>query len=187
MEARYQEKDTTTLKNNIFGSFPGADQLALLLIARYHVESNKLHPTFGILYPLGRGEDTIPSYENQPIGKTIAEHIHAVGGSISQKQSPDIMLAVNTPLLSTGESGQFSNFGMMKQSTTDFITQIKSTIDRGISLSVVDVYFANGSDNTLMNLIVKIIYCIKYLPITVGIQQAILSDTQLHRLFSPHI
>lgn len=84
MEARYQEKDTTTLKNNIFGSFPGADQLALLLIARYHVESNKLHPTFGILYPLGRGEDTIPSYENQPIGKTIAEHIHAVGGSISQ-------------------------------------------------------------------------------------------------------
>ena len=155
MEARYQEKDTTTLKNNIFGSFPGADQLALLLIARYHVESNKLHPTFGILYPLGRGEDTIPSYENQPIGKTIAEHIHAVGGSISQKQSPDIMLAVNTPLLSTGESGQFSNFGMMKQSTTDFITQIKSTIDRGISLSIVDVYFANGSDNTLMNLIVK--------------------------------
>lgn len=151
------------------------------------MESNKLHPTFGILYPLGRGEDTIPSYENQPIGKTIAEHIHAVGGSISQKQSPDIMLAVNTPLLSTGESGQFSNFGMMKQSTTDFITQIKSTIDRGISLSIVDVYFANGSDNTLMNLIVKIIYCIKYLPITVGIQQAILSDTQLHRLFSPHI
>ena len=75
MEARYQEKDTTTLKNNIFGSFPGADQLALLLIARYHVESNKLHPTFGILYPLGRGEDTIPSYENQPIGKTIAEHV----------------------------------------------------------------------------------------------------------------
>ena len=67
MEARYQEKDTTTLKNNIFGSFPGADQLALLLIARYHVESNKLHPTFGILYPLGRGEDTIPSYENQPL------------------------------------------------------------------------------------------------------------------------
>ena len=32
MEARYQEKDTTTLKNNIFGSFPGADQLALSLI-----------------------------------------------------------------------------------------------------------------------------------------------------------
>lgn len=70
MEARYQEKDTTTLKI-IFWLVPGADQLALLLIARYHVESNKLHPTFGILYPLGRGEDTIPSYENQPIGKPL--------------------------------------------------------------------------------------------------------------------
>lgn len=155
MEARYQEKNTFALKDNVFGSFPGADQLALLLIARYHVENNKLHPTFGVLYPLGRGEDTIPSYENQPIGKTIAQHIHAVGGSISQKHSPDIMLAVNTPLLSTGESGQFSNFGMMKQSTTDFMEQVKSTINRGINLSIVDVYFANGSDNTLMNLIVK--------------------------------
>lgn len=155
MEARYQEKAAASIKNNVFDSFPGADQLALLLIARYHVESNKLHPTFNILYPLGRGEDTIPSYENQPIGKTIEQHVRAVGGHISEKQKPDIMLAVNTPLLSTGESGQFSNFGMMKQSTIDFMNRVKSTIDKGISLSIVDVYFANGSDNTLMNLMVK--------------------------------
>ena len=60
MEFRYQKKDTRKLKDNVFGSFPGADQLALLLIARYHVDSNKLSPTFDVLYPLGRGEDTVP-------------------------------------------------------------------------------------------------------------------------------
>ena len=65
------------------------------------------------------------------------------------------MLAVNTPLVSTGESGTFSNYGMMKQSTTDFMNQVDSIIDRGIPVAMVDVYFANGSDNTLMKLMQK--------------------------------
>ena len=68
------------------------------------------------------------------------------------KGRPDIVLAVNTPLSSTGESGQFSNYGMMKPSTTEFMNQVKAVIDKGIPVSMVDVYFANGSDNTLMSL-----------------------------------
>lgn len=108
-----------------YGSFPGADQLALLLIARYHNDSNHQKPTFTVIYPLGRAENTVPSYENQPIGKTISEHIEAVGGTMAGKNIPDIVLAVNTPIASTGESGQFSNFGMLKQSTTDFMNEVK--------------------------------------------------------------
>ena len=155
MEARYLGKDSKKLSPKVYGSFPGADQLALLLIARYHNDSNHLKPTFASIYPLGRAEDTVPSYESQPIGKTIAEHIAAVGGVMSKKDTPDIVLAINTPLASTGESGQFSNYGMVKPSTTDFMTRVKSVIDRGIPVSMVDVYFANGSDNTLMNLLKK--------------------------------
>lgn len=155
LEARYLGKESAKLSPKIYGSFPGADQLALLLIARYHDDVNHLTPTFSVLYPLGRAEDTVPSYESQPIGKTISEHITAVGGVMAGKNKPDILLAVNTPLADTGESGQFSNFGMMKPSTTDFMKQVKETVDRGIPVSMVDVYFANGSDNTLMNLMVK--------------------------------
>ncbi len=155
LEVRYLTNDAKKLPNNKYGSFPGADQLALLLIARYHNDVNHLKPSFSVIYPLGRAEDTIPSYENQPIGKTIEQHIIAVGGVISKKNIPDIVLAVNTPIASTGESGQFSNFGMMKPSTTDFMNQTKAIIDRGIPVSIVDVYFANGSDNTLMNLLEK--------------------------------
>ena len=155
MEARYLAKDAQKLSPKIYGSFPGADQLALLLIARYHNDTNHLTPAFSSIYPLGRAEDTVPSYESQPIGKTIAEHVEAVGGIMAVKGKPDIVLAVNTPLSSTGESGQFSNYGMMKPSTTDFMNQVKDVIDRGIPVSIVDVYFANGSDNTLMNLMIK--------------------------------
>ena len=152
MEVRYQEKLAKKLDTNKFGSFPGADQLGLLLIARYHVDRNHLSPSFDVLYPLGRGEDTVPSYENQSIGKTIEQHVIAVGGSIVKKGIPDIVLAVNTPLQSTGESSQFSNFGMMKESTSQFVHQIKSVINKNMNISVADVYFANGSDNTLINL-----------------------------------
>lgn len=155
LEARYQKQNAKMLTENTFGAFPGADQLALLLIARYHVKQNHMTPTFDVIYPLGRGESTVPSYENQSIGKTIQEHVIAVGGTLSDKGIPDIMLAVNTPLASTGESGQFSNFGMMKPSTTDFISKVKKVIENGIPLAMVDVYFANGSDNTLMSLMSK--------------------------------
>lgn len=155
LESRYLTKDAKGLSPKIYGSFPGADQLALLLIARYHNAANHLKPTFSVIYPLGREEDTVPSYENQPIGKTIEEHVIAAGGTIIKKNTPDIMLAVNTPLVSTGESGTFSNYGMMKQSTTDFMNQVDSIIDRGIPVAMVDVYFANGSDNTLMKLMQK--------------------------------
>ncbi len=155
METRYLGDDAKKISSKIYGSFPGADQLALLLIARYHVDSNKMNPTFSVMYPLGRAEDTVPSYESQPIGQTIAQHITAVGGTITKSGRPDILLAVNTPLASTGESGQFSNFGMLKQSTLDFMDQVKSAHDKGIPISMVDVYFANGSDNTLMKLMKK--------------------------------
>lgn len=40
----------------------------------------------------------------------------------------------------------------MKPSTTEFMNQVKAVIDKGIPVSMVDVYFANGSDNTPMSL-----------------------------------
>jgi hypothetical protein len=155
MESRYLSQGSQKLPVQRYGSFPGADQLALLMIARYHVDLHKLQPTFTAIYPLGDGADTIPSYESQPIGKTIAAHIAAVRGTMITKKEPDILLAVNTPLASTGESEQFSNFAMLRNSTIEFVNRIQSAENRGIPVAVVDVYFANGSDNTLMNLMNK--------------------------------
>ena len=152
LETRYLKDDAKGLSDKVYGSFPGADQLALLLIARYHVDSNHMTPTFEALYPLGRAEDTVPSYESQEIGQTIAQHVTAVGGVMTTKE-PDILLAVNTPLATTGESGQFSNFGMMKESTSDFMDRVQAAHDEGIPVAIVDVYFANGADNTLMKLL----------------------------------
>ena len=155
LEHRYLDKDAQKLSEKKYGSFPGADQLALLLIARYHVDANGLKPVFSTVYPMGRAEDTVPSYESQHIGKTIEEHVTAVGGTLKNDEHPDVLLAVNTPLAGTKESAAFMNFGMEKQSTLDFITEVKRAEMRGIPIAIVDVYFANGSDNTLMKLLRK--------------------------------
>ena len=97
MESRYLSQGSQKLPVQRYGSFPGADQLALLMIARYHVDLHKLQPTFTRPFiPWGMGLDTIPSYESQPIGKTIAAHIAAVRGTMITKKEPDILLAVNT-------------------------------------------------------------------------------------------
>lgn len=155
LESKYIDKDAKGLKETKFGSFPGADQLALLLIARYHVDDNHLKPVFSIIYPLGRGEDTVPSYENQAVGKTIKEHIVAAGGTISDNGKPDLVLAVNTPLAKTGESSAFANFGMQKPSTTEFIDRVMAIQSKHIPVAIADIYYANGSDNTLMSLLEK--------------------------------
>ena len=45
-----------------------------------------------VIYPLGGGEKTVPSYDGQAIGKTIAEHIEAIGGTVTDSEKPDLVI-----------------------------------------------------------------------------------------------
>lgn len=151
LESRYLQKFSKGISPKIYGSFPGADQLGLLLIARAHVDLHHLQPTFETIYPLGGGPETIPHYEDQTVGKTIAEHIVAVGGKSIQSGRPDILLAINTPLSTvTGESEAFDNFFMISPSTQRFVERIEQAANQGMPVSVADISYSNGSDNILM-------------------------------------
>ena len=151
LEAKYLETAGQGASSEHFGSFPGADQLGLLLILRAHNDFNNIHPKVAIIYPLGGGAKTVPAYDGQEIGKTIKQHIEAIGGVITNKERPDLLLAVNTPLTTeTSESGSFENFPIMLNSTKKFLGQIESAANAGIPVSIVDMAFSNGSDNTLV-------------------------------------
>lgn len=151
LESKYLELSGADVPKTAFGSFPGADQLGLLLITRAHNDFTNYHPKVTIIYPLGGGEKTVPSYDGQAIGKTIASHIEAIGGTVTNTERPDLLLAVNTPLTtSTHESSNFENFPIMLQSTKDFLQQIETAVNEGVPVSLVDMAFSNGSDNTLV-------------------------------------
>ena len=151
LESKYLEMAGTGIPKTAFGSFPGADQLGLLLITRASNDFNNYHPKITVIYPLGGGEKTVPRYDGQAIGKTIASHVEAIGGTMVDNERPDLLLAVNTPLTtSTTESANFENFPIMLQSTRDFLTQIEKAVNFDIPVSIVDMAFSNGSDNTLV-------------------------------------
>lgn len=151
LESKYLEMAGDGIPKTAFGSFPGADQLGLLLITRASNDFNNYHPKITVIYPLGGGEKTVPRYDGQAIGKTIASHVEAIGGTMVDNERPDLLLAVNTPLTtSTTESANFENFPIMLQSTRDFLTQIEKAVNLGIPVSIVDMAFSNGSDNTLV-------------------------------------
>ncbi len=151
LESKYLKMAGTSIPKTVFGSFPGADQLGLLLITRASNDFNNYHPKITVIYPLGGGEKTVPRYDGQAIGKTIASHVEAIGGTMVDNERPDLLLAVNTPLTtSTTESANFENFPIMLQSTRDFLTQIEKAVNLDIPVSIVDMAFSNGSDNTLV-------------------------------------
>ena len=151
LESRYLKEHAKNIPGSVYGSFPGADQLGLLLIARAYVDSNGLRPTFETLYPLGGGAATMPHYEDQSVGKTLAEHVEAVGGKVITGTKPDILLAVNTPLTkTTGESEAFENLPLISRSTNDFLDRIEEAMAQGVRVGVADIMYSNGSDNTLV-------------------------------------
>ncbi len=151
MEGRYLAQISAKISDSVYGSFPGADQLGLLLMARAHNDFNGLKPKVAVIYPLGGADKTVPHYEDQTVGETLAQHVIAAGGVMAKRETPDLLLAVNTPLgRVTGESSAFENFPMMMEYERVFLGQIIDVMNKGIPVSVADIAYSNGSDNTLV-------------------------------------
>lgn len=156
LEGRYLSQYSKGIPRTQYGSFPGADQLGLLLMARSRTDESVEKPTFSIIYPLGGAGKTLPGYEDQTIDKTIAEHVEAVGGTMTTAGKPTVLLAVNTPLsTSTSESEAFGNLPMVSQATNAFVDRIQQATEQGVTVSVADIAYNNGSDNTLVGTMYK--------------------------------
>lgn len=151
-ELRMLSKLAAELPAGKYSSFPGADQLGMVLLARAYNELTMQQPVIEIRYALGAGAATVASYEDQPIGDTIREHITAAGGIVAgNSQTPDLLLAVNTPVTDrTYEAEVFGNLPMRTAAMAEFVTDIEEHIRAGKSVAVADVSFANGADNALL-------------------------------------
>jgi hypothetical protein len=72
-----------------FASFPGADQLGMLLLTRAINDLEHRVPVVSVQYALGTGPKSLPTYEDQPIGKSIVDQIVSAGGIVlPQPQKP---------------------------------------------------------------------------------------------------
>lgn len=151
-EGRWLANYSSGLSADQYATFPGADQLGILLLARAYNELTGQKPAVAIHYILGKGGATTASYEDQPIAPTLRDHILAAGGVLAGPSAkPDLVLAVNTPLSGkTAEAEDFDNFAMDSEYHRLFADDIARQLKQGIPVAVADIAFANGSDNSLM-------------------------------------
>ena len=156
-ESRWLSKETVGLPASKYLSFPGADQLGMILLARASNDLNFKIPSIAIKYTQGVGDKTIPSYEDVAIGETVRNHIIAVGGVplLSDKMA-DMILVVHTPVDGwTREAGGGANPQEANPETVAFVQEIKSKLSANNKVAVADIAFANGSDNSFMNEMTK--------------------------------
>ena len=60
-------------------------------MARSRTDESAEKPTFSVIYPLGGAGKTLPGYEDQTVDKTIAEHVEAVGGTMTTAGKPTVL------------------------------------------------------------------------------------------------
>jgi len=151
-ESRLLGKMAASLPADTYSSFPGADQLGMVLLARAYNELNRNKPVVEIQYTLGAGPSTVASYEDQPVDPTLRDHIMAAGGLVAGKsQHPDLVLAVNTPLSNrTPEAGVFENLPLHSEATNRYVMDIAKRLKAGEPVAVADIAFANGADNSFL-------------------------------------
>ena len=152
MESRHLAIETTELPLNRYASFPGADEIGMLMVARAVNNAAGRTPTVRVLFAPGAGPNTVPSYEDVAVGQTINAHILAAGGIPLNSQQADLILTVNTPEDGvTRESDSTFNRGQFRAAPVALAADVARELAAGQRLAVADIAFANGADNTFMS------------------------------------
>lgn len=153
-ESRWLAKEAAGLPASKYLSFPGADQLGLVLLTRAANDLRFKIPSVAIKYTRGAGDKTIPSYEDVPVGETVRNHLIASGCLLlNSEKMADIILAVNTPVNGqTKEAGGGANpADANRLSTNELVKDIQAYLAANKKVAVADISFANGADNSLMH------------------------------------
>ncbi len=150
-EWRHIARETEGLPASKFVSFPGADQLGMLMVVRATNDAAVRMPLVQVFYAPGAGPETVATYEDTAVGTNVAEHVVAAGGLLMTGRRPDLVLAVNTPEAgTTHEAGSARNGRAMTAARYVFAGKVAGAVAGGQQVAVADVAFANGADNALM-------------------------------------
>ena len=151
-EARHMGSLVNELPKTKIRFFSGADQLGLVLLAQ---AANRLNYTTPLVYTefaAGKGGETVPSYEDDPVSVSARQHIYASGAfPVRKAQNADFVMTVNTPYNGkTLEASDAKNNGTVDRHTKAFADKVQSFLDDGKKVIVVDSKYGNGADNALV-------------------------------------
>ena len=153
--------------------YPGADEVALTLMARLASIVYGKRPTVGTLFSSRGGADMQTSYEDRPLGDLVTVHLRAAGAVRAPATAEaDWWLALNSPSVSQGQGG--AQYALqhggdvldaderawleaseepvrgLDRSLESFRDQVGVLLAAGRRVSVADVAHVNGADDELM-------------------------------------
>lgn len=136
--------------------YPGADEVAMSLLARAYHEYLNIEPKVYPFYSSVLGPTIIPKYEDRPMFESLKSHIRVCKAKlVSQVHEADLILAINSPGKIMQES--FVDENEIDISYTsyryllDFAYQIKDYIQEGYRVALCDSAFSNGGDLQLIS------------------------------------
>jgi hypothetical protein len=135
--------------------YPGADEVAMSLLARAYHEYNNIEPKVYPFYASVLGPTLIPKYEDRPMLESLKSHIRVCKAKIVQNvQDADIILAINAPGKVMQEafvdkSEQDISYTSYRQ-LLDFAYQIQDYVHLGYQVALCDSAFSNGGDYELI-------------------------------------
>ena len=153
-ESRYLTDAASDMGKTVSQVTSGADELGMLMISRAINKDRDQIPFVAVMYNDGKGAATFPSYGNEPIGISIDAAIIAAGGlRIPAPERADLVLAVNTR--ENGKTFEAAvakkNKPKLRSDIKTFLKPVKKFIAEGYPVAIIDIAFANGADNSLMN------------------------------------
>lgn len=139
--------------------YPGADEIAMTLLARVVNAFRRQRPSVYVKYSSHEAPFLIPSYEDRTLGETVKYHVIAAGCKMASSYAEaDLIAAVNCP---SGEMTESycqpvkSQGYCVERNITEFLLFLEDCIQDGKPVTVGDVAFANGADLELIALMDK--------------------------------
>ncbi len=132
--------------------FPGADEVAAMLLVRF-IHAHMLKSTaVKIMYPPGEDGRHIAEFEDRPFAESVAAHMQAVGvHPAGEDEEPDLVLAINPP---AGCRRQEADIQARRPLLEQFARRIKEiSTERGVVIC--DAAFPNGAEDAFSEALIE--------------------------------
>ena len=152
MEGRNLAKYGKDISKDKYQTIAGIDEVGLILLTRAINDRTKNKTSVFVSYNLGAGGNTIPTYSDETIDRSINAEFMALGARrVYESNDADFILAVNTDVEGkTYDAMNPINTTAVRRGTNQFANSIQNYLNAGNAVSVADIVFANGADNALM-------------------------------------
>lgn len=137
--------------------YPGADEVAMVLLTRMLNNFKRQKPRVYVRYSAVGADKVIPAYEDRSLGETLKYQILAAGcKQVFADEQADLVLGITAPSHgmreAKGQEVPDINYDV-ERNLTEFVTAVNDYIEEGVPVAIGDNAYANGGDLELIRLL----------------------------------